>query len=483
MPVDGSSRELSPDDIATPLAAFLAQAGKIFVGDLERAADHVHYAASQQGTLVGSVPGRAVWESQEGRNLRSLLLSDPALGVWFGGGDVRQGELRAILASVIRSWGGSNRSAVDYALEHAGDVLQALRKEEWSCWSIGVAYGVAVHKRVDLPMSYSIDPSVDNALANLVANDALAEQHVMRMSKGFGCLFLYGASASRNMFGPYAGTTAMAWGRVAFEKLKKCVWLASGVLPVIGDWFVTDVSPYPIVPFRHFTAPVQNYPTTAEILEERELDLLGQTILRLECMQEGVVTLDPETELRLRLALSHVDTVFRLADPLLTALLVHVALEGLLLDDGDEKSRLGPRLSWLIGRDTEERRAVRRFVSSYGEVRGALGHGKPPDHGHLGRMIGRPVSQDEVDVHFSWAGHEAGRVLEARCTEILRRALFSFLAITIEILPGKQARAALTRSAVIDGIEAVAANDPASAATQVQLESNAVALFAKRFMA
>ncbi|MDK1046430.1 MAG: hypothetical protein QGM45_12205 [Anaerolineales bacterium] len=478
MTVNASDSELRSDDLVIPLSAFLSRAAEIFNGDLQRAADHVHYPTGPESTLVGSSMGRAVWDSQEGKQLVSLLLSDAALRKWFGGREIRLAELRAILASVIRSWAASNQSESDYAGLHAANVLQALTRKEWSCWAIGVGYGVTVKNRVDLPGSYAIDPDVVRALANVVANDALTEVHLMRMNKGFGCLFLYGASASRDMFGPYAASTAMAWGRVAFERLKKSVWLASSIFPVVGDFFVTDVSPYPVVPVRHFPAPVQSYPTTVKALDERELDLLGTTILRLDFMQERASALDRETELQLRLALSHVDAVFQLADSLLAALLIYVALEAILLYEEDDDSRLGPRVAWLIGIGVEDRKSLSRLVTAYREVRGDLAHGKPPRSADLTRVLGRNVSPDEVDAYFTWSGHETGQLFENRCRELLRKVLLSFLNLALNIGPGDTVSLALTRQQIIERLDAARRGGRGAEAARNLFEDNSRSLFA-----
>jgi len=475
MTVNASDRELSPDDIVTPLAAFLAKAGMIFAGDLERAADHVHYPADPNTTLVGSVLGQAMWESAEGKQLISLLLTDPILNAWFGGQHVNLVELQAILASAIRSWAASNQSADEFSRHQAQNVLQALKRPDWPCWTIGVAYGVTAGQRLDLPRSYSIDPDVDRALSNAAANGAVTELHLARMNKGFGCLFLYGASADREMFGPFAATTAMAWGQVAFETLKKAIWLASGVSPVVGDVLVTDASSYPVVPLRHLPAPLQTYPVTPRPLDEGEVALLATCLLRIEFVREDGPEMDPETELQLRLALSHVDTILRLADRLVAALLVYVALEGLLLNADDDESRLGQRVAWLVGVDTGERRSLRRLMSAYRELRGNLAHGKRPRLQDLETMLGRKVSPDEVHAYFTWSGHETGELLKERCRELLRKVLLSFLTLVTNVESSEAVSVAATRRETIETLEAaIHRHEPA----RKLLEDNARALFA-----
>ncbi len=466
---------ITPESLAEPLIAFLERAAEAFNDDLVRAADHLRYAAEPASTLQGSSAGWELWTSDEGRRLLELLLKDPRLALWFGGKSLRTLELRSIVASVIRAWASSGLDARRYVWRHAGTILQSIREETWSCWGIGFAYGIRVSRRVELPGGLAIDPHVKDILNNVRASGAIAELALLKIHKGYSCLFLQGSSVSRDEMGSIAATTAAVWRHVAFERLRTAIWLVSGGLPVVGDVFVTEVSDYPVTPFQHFPASLQTYPLEpTTVLGDPELAALREAILRLEAVWDGTIhDADSETDLQFRLALSHAEAALRTADSLLAALLAYVAIEGIVLSADDHLSWLTPWVAWLVGHDSDDRRAVRSFMDAFGRLRGDVGHGNPPRLDTLSRLVGRRVTSEEVDVYFSWSGREAGGVIEQRCRNLLRKVILAFMNLAIEVAPDGTVSMGLTRIQIVKMLKAAATRGADARNAARRLEANA----------
>ena len=471
---------ITPERLAAPLTAFLEKAAEAFNYDLTRAAEHLRYATEPESTLKGSSAGRDLWTSSEGRRLLELLFEDPRLAASFGGNSHHALELRAIIASVIRSWASSGLDARRYSAQHAAAILRSLKQETWSCWGIGLVYGISVSRRVELPGGLAIDPHVEDILRNVGASGAVAELPLLRIPKGYTCLFLHGSSVSRDEMGPMAATTASVWWRVAFERVRTAIWLVSGAHPVVGDTFVTEISPYPVTPFQHSPAPLQTYPLKpTTVLGEQELEALTELVLRLDAVWDGTMhEADAETHLQLRLSLSHADAALQTPDTLLAALLAYIAIEGLLLYADEDVSRLIPRVAWLVGQDRDDRRAVRSFMDAFGRLRGDVGHGNPPGLDTLSRLAGRRVTSEEVDVFFSWSGQEAGEVVEERCLELLRKVLLAFLNLAINVERGGTVSVGWTRKRMIEGLQEATSRQGGRTAAH-QLEANACSLFAQ----
>lgn len=465
--------------LAEALVPFLVEVAAAFGGDLATAADHLRYPDEPALTLTGSPLGSDVWSSKTAQQLLEFLIEDPKLGEWFGrGGPLSTLELRSVLASVVASWAASGESAEVYASRHAKDILDALKEDPRSCWAVGLVYAIGVERRIDLPYGLAIEPRAETFLRNLLARGVLPEKEFMKAPKGYTCLFLQGASVSRTDWGSLAATTAAVWGHVAFQRLSTAVWLISGVHPVIGDLFVMELSAYPVTPFQHFPRPLQTYPRTpATILGERHVARLRSAVAQLEYVWSAPKDIDEKTDLQLRLALSHAEAVLRTQDSLLASLLSFVAIEGLLLYEKEDASRLGPRVAWLVGVDDDNRKTIRGFMEAFGRLRGEVAHGNPPKLDTLSKLVGRQLSGDEVDVYFSWSGREAGQTLEQRCTDVLRKVLLAFLNLALTVRPDDTVSSGPARKQIIEMLEAAAQRGPQSSQARNHLEANARALF------
>ena len=251
----------------------------------------------------------------------------------------------------------------------------------------------------------------------------------------------------------------------------------------MGDVFVTEVSEYPINPLRRFPAPLQIYPVQPKtVLREDDQRPLRDMILRLDVAWDGTIEdIDRETYLQLRLALNHTHAVLTAADSLQAALLAYIAVEGLLLYEDEKASLLVRRVGWLLGVDKNDRKALRTFMDAFGHLRGDLGHGNPPGLRTLSRLVGRQVTSEEVDVNFSWAGAEAGQILGQRCRDLLRKVLFSFMNLAIEVADDGNVSLGLTRRQIIETLDSAAQKgpkDPESDAAALRLEANARSLHA-----
>lgn len=442
-------------DFAELLAAFLRRVEQLFHDRLEDAPFHVRWATAQGGSLVGSSVGAVAWDSDEGKALMAWLLADPELGV-FQGEPIIQSELRAIIAGVVKQWiaSGSDPSTFSHQSDQA--ILTSLREPVRTCVGLALAYGVSVNRTVELPGGVYLIPDVKPILDDLSANGVICERDLVRMQSGWGCGFYVVSRISREHFGPLAGITASSWVHIESNRLINQIWLSTGIRCLTGDVFVGEHSAYPQTGPDRFPVGIQGIPRDNTLLSEGDIErIIGLRERLLPFYRGEPVCRDRETDVQIRLALSQVDLITRLrGDSVTTALMSYIAIDGLLLDRETEVSRFGPRAASLISRDKDERKMVRQRAEALGRFRGTVGHGGEPSLPDLSALLNRPVTADEFDGHFSWDGHDAGRLLDRRTTELLRRVVVCFLWIAV-VGDGKGgAQPGLSRKQIIQGIEA-----------------------------
>ncbi|MBI2913823.1 MAG: hypothetical protein HYY03_07875 [Chloroflexi bacterium] len=319
----------------------------------------------------------------------------------------------------------------------------------------------------------AIDPDTDRLIRWLLQQGHITELDIMKLPKGYSCVFVAGSSISRDHFGPFAATTASAWPLIAFHRLRQAIWLASGIMPVTGDSYVTELSVYPVTDFWRIPVGLQTYPSDVVQLSDAQINLLARVAAQLDYVMGGRASMDRETEVQIRLALSHADVVQSVKDNLVAALLEYIVIDALLLRKEDHESRLAPRVAWLIGADVSARRSAKKLVQAFGRLRDGVAHGSPPPLEVLSAVVGRKVAPHEFDVYFSWSGHEAGSLLDRQCRELMRRALLCFLNLALIVGSDGNVTPALTRGMIIDTLENADKDGPRTHSARQQLQENA----------
>lgn len=175
---------------------------------------------------------------------------------------------------------------------------------------------------------------------------------------------------------------------------------------------------------------------------------------------------DNETAETLWTVLLYVPFALRSADARMTTLLSYAAMEGLLLRSDDDDSRLGPRISWLLGRTEPERRKVRRLVQNLIPIRGAFAHGDVLDLDAVSTLVGRDLRHADP-----WrVRKEIQDELRTISLGLLRRTLMAFLWLALETSDPSEGssapvlQAVLTRGEIIDTLEGAAGGDVGASA-------------------
>jgi len=448
-------------DLAKPLSSFLHRVSISFSGELLRAAEELRFPAHDRGTLVGSMMASRVWSSAEARELLDALLSLAELAKYFDHTTAGVTELRASISSVVRAFATANETPEQFSAKRAEAMLRSMSEENRNVAGFGIIYGITAPAPADLGYGLGVDPGVETMLESFTRQSFLRPSELVKMRSGYGCLFVAHHVVSRGEMGHLAATSALAWIPVAFLRLCQAIWLATGKQPVVGDVFAIETCPYPSVPFTHIHAGLQPSLTVDNALLSNEfIESTREMLRRLNCFwSDESAKLERETELSIRLVLSHAEVIRDSKDTLITALLVHVALDALLMSTEDDDSRLGPRVAWLIGLDSNERRKLRRFLADLRDLRGKIAHGNEPSLQTLSRLVDEPLSADDFSVYFSWAGRASGQLLDRRNREILRRCISCVLHWGIVISADGQCSQSLTRRELIQKIESADQGD------------------------
>jgi len=423
-------------------------------------ADHLRYQASHSSPLVGSDLGSKIWQSEESRTLVSVLLSHKTLGRWFAPPpDSRLNELRSQIGSLVQAWGEKGGTPEEVARELGERFLQAVRDPAPAGSWARVLYGVQTDQRLDLPCGSAVAPITAEQIQGLVESTGGREVDILRVPKEPAVIAYASATCRRDQMGAFAGTTAFGMAYVMIEQLRLHIWLATGVLPRIGDGFTIPASAFPVVPAAREPASLQEMhahrmdwgpatidPTTLRDVDERMATLHGHY----EDFPEEL--LGP-----LRVANAFLRPAVDTPDPVMTLLLAYAAIDGLLLERTEDDSQLGPRWAALIQRDEKEGRRIRKAVERWRDIRGFVAHGDRPPVGLVASFLDGSVSDEELQV--PWPG--LGRASRSRAGRAFRRAFLAFLWCSVAVRDGV-ARPDLQRDEVLTLLRRAGACDKTS---------------------
>jgi hypothetical protein len=235
------------------------------------------------------------------------------------------------------------------------------------------------------------------------------------------------------------------------RSLRFAIWLAAGVLPLVGHYFARDLSAYPCQRIWHIPEQLQTYPTKAYKLTDDDVRRLRRTLVQTDfaALEQSI---HEETLNHLHLAWNEATLAADQGEPMLQVLLSFVILDGLLLTVEDPDSA-GPTLGVVDCRDVDERRQIRRAVEALSGLRASIAHGDVTDRRLIERVIGGAVSQQEFDVYFRWAGDAPRSALVERAHLLARRTLLAFLNLAVPVSADLKGVPGLTRLEVIQLLE------------------------------
>lgn len=432
-----SRNDVNAEGFARRLADFLGIVQQS-IPNLNTAPWHLGFPAGGP-VLLGSDLGRQVWATPKGQRLIEYLLSDPLLGEWFAPPpEASLTELRFCVASVVEQWAESAVPAEEFAAERASEILDAIRAPQIVCTGVTLVYGIGLDQRpIGLPYGLAIHPATPDTLATILPRLGASVTDVIRAPKRPALVLLSRIAASRTEMRGFAASWADGDCRIWLERLRTAIWLTSGVLPARGDMYLYHESPYPAIPFERISpTPEQRFPGQSSPGGEVSLDgaFLSDVLVRMG----GVWgTTEPHLEGEAIEALwvaegTYLHQALEVADASSTVLMAYAAMDGLLRNEKEHDSVVIRRVGALIGRSDKDRRAVRRFIERLQRIRGAVAHGKRPRLADVGEAIDRQVSREELVDRGIVADRELNLLLRARCLNVLRRVLVSFLWLTVE---------------------------------------------------
>ncbi len=458
-----NSGNVDPQEFAGRLAEFLAVVQQR-IPNVNTAPWHLGFPAGGD-SLAGSDVGQEIWATPEGQGLVEYLLTDPALREWFAPPDSVVVELRFSLASVVEQWANSGTAADEFGATRASEILDAIRAPQVVCRGVSLVYGVALDQGgVELPYGLGISPGTADTLRGLLPRLGGSFKDLIRAPNRPALLLVSRSAASRSEMRGFAASWADGSCRISLERLRTAIWLASGALPARGDMYLYHESPYPAIPFERISpTPEQRFPTEFGPSGEAVLDgaFLSDVLVRMGGIWG---TTEPHLEGEAIEALwvadgTYLHQALEVADASSTVLMAYAAMDGLLRNEKEHDSVVIRRVGTLIGRSDADRRAVRRLIERLQRIRGAVAHGKRPRLADVAQAIGRQVSRAELAERGIVADRELNIRLRARCLDVLRRVLVSFLWLTVEGEPWPggahrpRAKLGLTREQVLKTLD------------------------------
>jgi hypothetical protein len=197
---------------------------------------------------------------------------------------------------------------------------------------------------------------------------------------------------------------------------------------------------------------------------EIEPPLVRDLMIRHEGAVKGIadLSLADDVVFPLWTASTFLDAALRSLDTLFILFLCYSALEGMLLLQGDDDSRLGPRVARLIGRDDQDRRDVRRILRIWRELRGSAAHGRRAQLSDIVRFIGRePDSVGDLGGMSMLDTREWEEAARIRAFQLARRTYLGMLFSLINV-EGETIKEGATRTSVVRLLELAEGNDAAA---------------------
>ena len=433
-------------------------------------AEHLRFPEHESTPLVSSATGRDLWEEVSAKALLKELLKDDDLSSWFG---PQQGiapesnliELRGHLASFVASWGESSATVEEFVRGWAASLLQILKDPEPACSRVRILFGVEVNQRIEYPNGIAIEPASVEALQRFLKRTGGTERDVLRIPRRPAVFVLTASQVGRNFSGPFAATDAYAWSDTMAENTRWDIWLATGVLPRLGDSYVSGLSRFPAHPAERL--PASGRETHSQASDDGSALLKPEHVLKIAKLMESLRGDEPslprESVAPLWVANTFIHPAIDTPDALMTLLLGYAGCEGLLLRREDDRTRFGPRLATLIGADVKERRRIQKVAAKWTEIRGDAAHGQRPPIQTIGAYLERPVSaQEATGLWFHTT--ELTRSARSRAGQLLRRLFLAALFCCVEVDADGILKVGLSRDELVGLLEeALAGNGSAQA--------------------
>ena len=247
------------------------------------------------------------------------------------------------------------------------------------------------------------------------------------------------------------------------ENVRWDIWLATGVLPRLGDEFVTEPSEFPVFPPERYPASYRESHAFALDKEDALIDpaLLLEIHKRTNVLRGEPESFPEEAVAPLWVANTFMDPAIDSADSLMTVLLAYAGCEGLLLQKEEDDSRFGPRLALLIGCDTGEQRRLRKVAARWMELRGFAAHGRRPPFEVRASFLEQQVSREDLSGSLLGVEKIRGHA-RSRASTLFRRVFLAMLFCCIALDDDDSPRAQFTRDQVIAILERAASGDDAA---------------------
>jgi len=416
-------------------------------------AAHLRYP-SASGTLAGSTLGRQLWDSPEGSALISCLLEDERLKEWFAPPpETRLNEVRFRIASLVGRRQAKGTSPDDLAVL-ARELAEALLEPNIVATAVQVFFGLTADSSIALPYEFHVAPATQDELRTMLSMVGGREVDVLRIPARPAIAVMTSIAIPRQQWGAMAGVTAIVLPWAMFEGVRFVLWLASGVYCAKGDYYVNEESQFPLAELERQTASVaEMFPgSLASRTAAIEPPLLRDLMIRHEGAVKGIanVSLPDDVVIPLWTASTFLDAGLRSLDTLFILFLCYSALEGMLLLEGDDDSRLGPRIGRLVGKDVQDRRDIRRILRIWRELRGSAAHGRRAQLSDLVRFIGRePNLAGDLGGMSMFDTREWEEAARVRAFELARRTylgmLFSLIHVNDETITEGMTRTSLVK--------------------------------------
>lgn len=424
-------------------------------------AEYLRYPASEYSTLGGSPVGRDIWEKPPAQTLISTLFDDDELRTWFNpppGSSLT--EPRAQIASLVAAWDLRQVPAAKIVEEWSETLLQAIKNPAPACSKIRLMYGVEVSNRIELSGGIMIEPVSTERLREFLARSGGFERDVLRVPRRAAVFVSTSSQAERRHFGPFAATTANAGADILAEFARWDIWLATGLLPTLGDTYVIEHSQFPVTPDERYPASPRE--THAHALDRTPVivdgNLLQQVHERMDALRGEHEQYPEETMMPLWVANTYIHPAIDADDDLVTILLAYSCVEGLLLRRGESKSRLQPRLALLVQHDTQEGRRLRRTTHLWKELRDCAAHGERPAEDLLAAFCGQETRQTGLSA-FLAGDPRLWHAVRKTAATILRRVFLAMLFCTVTLDDQGLPQPSLSRNEVLEILERAASGD------------------------
>lgn len=436
--------------LADTLAEFLTTVGSV-ARERELLPDALRFPRGGTPVFRGSDMGAELWSTPAGAVLLNLASRDPAILAAFGGNWDPVHEARLILAGVVQRWRASGTDPVEFASSVEGAVWDSLRRSETVAIAVAVAEGlIAPPGGLELPYSRRIDPPNEEFM-RAVFPGAWPEYRI-RLPAGPFVLLGARVSARRDLF---SGMVTTAFARIKTHSIRNAIWLATGVLPRLGDTVIVEEHTFPLSQPHHVDPEPPSLRTGPPVDLEpfrNELAALAPRLGALDGDNTEPPSLDADTETTLRTVRAQADALIHTSDSVLSLLLAFAAAEGSLTELGESSNAAHGRYGILCGSDSKEQRRLREIFEALDPVRDAAAHGARPTSDQIGRLTGGSAaaagrSRSAAWFPLPWDSSE--EVTRELALDIMRRLYRAWLLAAMRIEDGRVVPG-LTRDQLIE---------------------------------